>query len=578
MLMSAHWLQRVVLIAGMAIALLGADVFAQTPAATDAAVQNGSTPAEIAEATASAVKADVQKRMQANLEVYGRQQQELKALLARRNELPPGKTDPELDKAIEAEQKQIKDLRQQFIELATNNYNLLENNEPPQVQINWQDEMLQVVYPLLREMKRLSDRPRQIESLSTEIGFYSQRVVELKDGLAHLQEVIAQTDDPKLIPPLTKLQKKTADTLLDTEHKLDTLQRRYDDLRSDSKPIMTAFGDTIHDFATGMGWHMVIGISLAGAAYFFVILIVKLPLHSLEKRNIKGYVFIERAVHFFSRIFATLIALLVLFMVLYSLNEWALLGLAAIILVAVLLSLRDTLPNYMTEIRTMLNLGSIRQGERLIFNGLPWRVAELDFYTVLHNPALSGLLRVPLTQISRLSSRPYHDDEPWFPTKEGDFVLMGDGTFGRVQRQTPEVVQLNFGESQITYPTDQFLGAKPRNLSSGFAVSSSFGIDYRHQCDILPVIEKQLQEGLEQALQEQDFALQSIAISVEYMAAAASSLDFRLLIQMRGEAADNYWRIQRWLQRAALECANRHGWEIPFQQITVHTAAAKADA
>ena len=62
-------------------------------------------------------------------------------------------------------------------------------------------------------------------------------------------------------------------------------------------------------------------------------------------------------------------------------------------------------------------------------------------------------------------------------------------------------------------------------------------------------------------------------MNVEFKMASASSLDFRLLALFKGAAAEHHARIQRWLQRAALECANRYNWEIPFQQIKIHTEA-----
>ncbi|EEF24621.1 conserved hypothetical protein [Ricinus communis] len=235
------------------------------------------------------------------------------------------------------------------------------------------------------------------------------------------------------------------------------------------------------------------------------------------------------------------------------------------------------LPNYLTEIRTVLNFGSVRQGERLVYNGLPWRIADLDFYTLLHNPALSGLVRVPLTQIAKLSSRPFHKDEPWFPTKVGDIVVMNDGVQGRIERQTPEIVQINAGESLINYRTEKFLDARPQNLSHGFVATCVFGVDFQHQRDALTTVEKGFQDALKQSLPEQDFADTCAHFSAEYKGMSATALEFRLLAVFKGEAAENHGRIQRWLQRTGLECATKNGWEIPSQPIRIQTTAKTDD-
>lgn len=570
--MCARLFHRFALILGIAASLALIVSVPPVQAQTAAAV----TPPAVAE-TVIELKPDLQERLRLAVDSLERQQRQLDTLRQHRDALPEGKTDTDLDKAIASEQKQVDDLRQQFIELATSDYDLLKNDPPLQLDINLQQEMLLILYPLMREMKQLSERPRAIQQLSAEIAFYHQRNDALDKGLVHLRQVIANTEDRKLLQPLRKLEENALESQTEVQQRLDSLQNRYDDLREESPPLWSSLGSAMRDFTTGMGWHALLATALALGTYFLLQLLTRLPMRVLERRRAETYALIERSVHFLARVIGVFLATIVFMMVLYSLNEWVLLGIAFIVLIGLLFGLKNMLPNYLTEIRTVLNLGSVRQGERLVYNGLPWRIADLDFYTMLHNPALSGLVRVPLTQISKLSSRPFHKDEPWFPTKVGDFVLMNDGLQGRVERQTPEIVQINAGESLISYRTDKFLDARPQNLSTGFVVSAIFGIDYRHQRDVLTVVEKQFQESLQQSLATQDFADSCLHIGAEYKGAAASSLDFRLLGLFKGEAAENHGRIQRWLQRTALECANVNGWEIPFQQIRIHADIARTN-
>lgn len=555
-------------IAGLCLTFISTIALADKPALT--------TPNKAATATTAAPETDielqpnVQEKLRQVVEAIERQQSQLNSLQQRRTARGDAQPDPELDKTIAAAQKQLDDLRQQFIEFATDNYELLHNDEPQQLDINLQQEVLQVIYPLLREMKQLSERPRTLEKISSQIAFYQQRTEALDKGLNHLREVIAQTNDRMLLGPLRKLESTATDAQNDVQQKLDTLQRRQADLQNDSPPLWTSLGTALRDFTTGMGWHFLIAAGLSTATYLLVQLLSRLPLPLLERRKLHAYTFIERSVFFLARVIGALLASTVLLIALYSQGEWVLLGVAVILFLGVVFGLKNLLPNYLVEIRTVLNLGSVRQDERLTYNGLSWRIADLDFYTTLHNPALSGVLRVPLTQIAKLSSRPFHSDEPWFPTAERDWVQMSDGTKGWVMRQTPDFVQLNVGESVITYRTEKFLEGRPQNLSTGFAVSSIFGLDYQHQSDVLTTIEPQLQTYLQEALTQQDFASDCLHISAEFASASASSLDFRLLALFKGEAAENLGRIQRWLQRAALECANANGWEIPFPQMRVH--------
>jgi hypothetical protein len=114
-----------------------------------------------------------------------------------------------------------------------------------------------------------------------------------------------------------------------------------------------------------------------------------------------------------------------------------------IILLLVVIGSRTYLPRFMTEARMLLDMGPVREGERVLFNGISWQVKALNMYSILVNPELQGgLLRLPLSELSGMISRPDDPEEPWFPTRKGDFVMLNDGTFGQVLLQTPEVVQL----------------------------------------------------------------------------------------------------------------------------------------
>ena len=103
-----------------------------------------------------------------------------------------------------------------------------------------------------------------------------------------------------------------------------------------------------------------------------------------------------------------------------------------------ILALRHSLPLYVREARTLLNIGPVREGERVVYQGLPWKVTSLNVYCTLINPALSGgRLRLSLDEVATLHSRQYEEREAWLPTQEEDYVLLDDTTFGRVLQQTP---------------------------------------------------------------------------------------------------------------------------------------------
>lgn len=528
----------------------------RTPANPDVAVSE------------TVIKPGLEEQLRGVIDSIERRQRELAELRKQRAKEPS----PELDKQIEQISKQIADLRQQFVGLATNDFSLLEPGAGPALAINWQDELIQVIYPLLREINNLTEKPRQIERLRMQISLFEAQASVLAEADMQLETVLADTDDKVVKRSLTALQKDLDERTIENEQKLSALQHQLEELQRDSEPLWSSMLNGARSFATSVGFHFGMAILLAVAAYYLIQLVGRLLLRTARGENEQRLASVERLIIFILQALGWLIALFIYLMVLYALDSWVILGLTVIVLLAAIFSLKDVVPDYLVEMRTLLNFGSIRQGERINFNGLPWRIAELDVYTTLHNPALDGLLRVPLTQISRLSTRPYHADEPWFPSQAGEWVLLNDGGFGQIRVQTPDIVQLNFGESIINYRTENFLNCRPQNLSRGFTVASTFGLDYQHQADATTTIPEQLRADIEQAMAEQDFGAHCVHLGVEFSGAGASSLDYRLLATFGGAAADRYFRIQRWLQRSAVDSANRHGWVIPFQQIVVHRA------
>ncbi|MEZ5479300.1 MAG: hypothetical protein R3E95_17990 [Thiolinea sp.] len=124
----------------------------------------------------------------------------------------------------------------------------------------------------------------------------------------------------------------------------------------------------------------------------------------------------------------------------------------------------------------------------MLYNGVPYRVQSLNVFTILSNPYLKGIQRLPLEQIAGLYSRPVLTDEPWFPSKSGDVLLLADNSLVTVEQQSVEQVTVKtLGGSLIHYPTAQFYAQSLANLSrsGSFVVSTVFGLDYRYQNNIL---------------------------------------------------------------------------------------------
>ncbi|MEM6988662.1 MAG: hypothetical protein AAF499_19330, partial [Pseudomonadota bacterium] len=261
--------------------------------------------------------------------------------------------------------------------------------------------------------------------------------------------------------------------------------------------------------------------------------------------------------------------------VFYVRGDVLLLALTAVAVFFALLALKDVLPQYLAEARVLLNLGSAREGERVVYNGLPWEIIALNVHCVLRNPALHGSLRLPLGQMVDMVSRPVISGESWFPCATGDILLTPDGDVVEVGRQTTDQVELRAlsGDLRMVNSADVYSWGA-RNLSAGdtFGVTESFGLDYGLQPEALDEVPEKLKAGVESALEHAGFPQDVASVMVELKAAGASSLDFVVHISANAEVARRYYLLQRIAQQACVRVCNANGWSIPFPQLTVHRA------
>ena len=93
------------------------------------------------------------------------------------------------------------------------------------------------------------------------------------------------------------------------------------------------------------------------------------PLHRSKK-----YIFWKNLIDILYHITTFLIAIMAAFVVLYSAGDWLLLGLAIMVMVGLLWSARNILPDFFERSKLLLNIGAVREGERIVYNGIPWKI------------------------------------------------------------------------------------------------------------------------------------------------------------------------------------------------------------
>jgi hypothetical protein len=168
-----------------------------------------------------------------------------------------------------------------------------------------------------------------------------------------------------------------------------------------------------------------------------------------------------------------------------------------------------------------------------------------------------------------LRSRPCNADEKWFPTRKNDWILLSDSRLAQVISQSVERVELVLkGGARRSFVTSDLLTENITNLSHGFRIHISFGLDYALQNEITSTILEHLHSHLRKHL-ESRFEQQLWKLQVEFQAAGESSLDLSIILDCDGSLATHYEVLRRKLQALCVDCASAHGWDIPFPQMTL---------
>lgn len=502
-----------------------------------------------------------------------REKEQLELLRAKLPTLSTAEERSETENTITLSRLRIRELRENVQSLATGvSEQDWSGSTGEQRSLN--EEFQEIVSPILREMREATSGQREISDLKEEITRWEERVVMAEQAVSRLSQLPAS--DGAGAEELAIARQLWADRKAEADGELKALMARLADRERREGGIVHSLSQAVTSFWQSRGLNLLLAI---GGSVLTVIAGNRLRRWLLRNNPIskkKSAHTPARLLELSAALVVALTASLVFLLILYLRGDWLLLSVAFVILVAIAITSRNYLPPYAEQVRTLLNLGPVREGERLIFRGIPWRLDTLGMFCQFSNPMLEGgTLRLHVRELSGLQSRPSAPKEPWFPTAKDDWVILSDETFGKIDHQTPEVVTvLRLGGSRKTYQTEEFLELAPENLSHGYRISSRFGVDYRHQAIVLDRIHPALIKSVDHAIRQIVTREQINSLKVEFAEANTSSLDFSILADFKGEAGRYRNTLTRAIQAACVAACNENGWTIPFPQLTLHQASS----
>jgi hypothetical protein len=481
-------------------------------------------------------------------------------------------------------QRELKDLQDDLGAISRNLENISAGvdlsglRDQEEQKFDLQQEVFALLKPAIDEMKDMTSRIRQKSDLKEKITYYSDRLSVVEAALANATRLQRQAESEELKQALVAMVKSWEKSRAFMQSELQSAQLQLDELLASEASIAEASQSYLKSFFQKRGLYLT-------EALLVVLMIALLSRfsYSAMQRYMPGFrkkhrSFRVRLLELIHRMLTLFLVVLGPMIVFYLVEDWVLFSLSILLLLGIAWTLRQALPRYWSQIQLFLNIGSVREGERIQMEGVPWLVEQINVYSILVNPEANISQRVPIDDLVDLKSRPCRSEEPWFPCKRDDWVILNDGVRGKVVGISHELVRLiERGGAQVTYQMTDFLAGSPRNLSTNFRIKETLGISYQLQKESTGQIPKVLQDYIRQRVEEEGYGERMLNLRVEFALANSSSLDITVIADFSGELGDLYNRLRRSIQRWCVDACSEHGWEIPFPQVTLSGAVGRAE-
>ncbi len=438
-------------------------------------------------------------------------------------------------------------------------------------EVIWTNEIKDILSPLINEVRRITSRPREIDKLRSDME-ESQDLLQLAEkGLLNLVKLKSDTENKSLVSYLDQTLKEWRARKDSITTQLDIVEQKLRQKLGEKQGFAQSVGNIFQLFFKSRGLNLI--MALLGALTFWIIFRKGFVVtQRIVLRRVKYQNLYDRLFGILNIVLSTLGSVLVFILILYLVEDWVLLILTILLILGIVWTSKQAVYQFWSYATILLNLGSVKEGQRVIYKGIPWRIRTLNFYTNLYNPKLvGGDIKLPVKDFAELRSREFDTKEAWFPTSEKDWIITGDGQVGQIDFQTIETIQVKLlGGSIKWYTTYDFATSKPIVISNGFRHSVSFGIDYRHQAESTNYICKVLKDTLSEKLKDAGFADGIVLLDVQFEEATLSSLNLVAIVDFRGELAKDYTRLKRLINSICVDACTKNGWIIPFNQLTVH--------
>ncbi|MGB1310951.1 MAG: hypothetical protein ACPG47_07045, partial [Leucothrix sp.] len=241
-------------------------------------------------------------------------------------------------------------------------------------QFDIEKEIFSLIEPTLKEMRHLTYNVRAKAELRDRIEFVNERLPVVKTALKNISKLDDTTKDRNLNKHIDRLKNRWTQQLKGYETELSSATLQLEKFELDEKIREENEPSIFKTFFEQRGW-----VLLKALGAILLVVLVSKFITQILIQTIKGYQKANRSVRLrvidlAHRSITSMFMIIVPLFVFYLAEDWVLFTLSILVLVGVAWSLREAIPRYWEQIEIFLNIGSVREGERLMMDGLPWEV------------------------------------------------------------------------------------------------------------------------------------------------------------------------------------------------------------
>jgi hypothetical protein len=431
------------------------------------------------------------------------------------------------------------------------------------------------VQPFVLMLKSATENARAIENLKRTVLIAERSASTAQTALQNIAPLLeAAPTETVVSKQLEDIQARWKEREDEAKDRAAAAKRQLDARLAEVEDPRASAEEAFQSFFSERGRNFAYGLSAFFGTFFALRLLRRGALAAIgSKRNRTTIV---RFGSFLFDIFTVIFAFGAMLSVFNLYNDWLLTGLTMLVLLALGWFVLRSAPSLLEQVTLLLNLGAVQENERVMFNGVPWRVKRLDVYSDLENPVLrGGTFTVPIRTLKGLYSRPMDEQEDWFPSVEGDYVRLENGLLGLVTFQSPEAVRVEEdGGATTSFTLPAFLALNPTNLSHGFQVRAHLRLDQSHRADALDIIPHFLKNFTEQRLTHA-FGASILSVEAALKKIGDTSVDFDVEIALTGDAAARYDAIEKALNVAVLAAVVDRSWTLAPPSYAVTRSGSK---